>query len=349
VLLRNDGALPLDSKRLKSLAIIGADGDAYKNGGGSSNVQPYSLVTPRQGIATRAGAGVDVRYDAGDDPGRAADVARTADAAVVVVADTAGEGTDKPCLALDCGAGPGLKRDELIERVAEANDRTIVVLETAGPVLTPWRDKVEAIVEAWYPGSGGGAAIARVLFGDVDPGGRLPATFPDRARDLPTAGNRRRYPGVGGVVHYSEGIRVGYRDDLGPVPAFPFGYGLSYTRFAFSDLRVRHGDKSAAVSIAVRNVGRRAGIVVPQLYLELPSARSRVQPQHALKGFESVALRRGERTRVRFKLNARAFAYWNTRRDRWQIAPGCYEINVGRSSADFVANATIAMTGGRCP
>ena len=350
VLLQNiRHTLPLDSKRLKSLAVIGADGDAYKNGGGSSNVQPYSLVTPRQGIATRAGPGVDLRYDPGDDPARAAEAARTADAAVVVVADTAGEGADKPCLALDCGAGPGLKRDELIERVAAANDRTIVVLETAGPVLTPWRDKVEAIVEAWYPGSGGGAAIARVLFGDVDPGGRLPATFPDRARDLPTAGNRRRYPGVGDVVHYSEGIRVGYRNDLGPVPAFPFGDGLSYTRFAFSDLRVRHRDRSAVVSIAVRNVGRRAGIVVPQLYLQLPSARGRRQPQHALKGFESVALRRGQRTRVRFKLNARAFSYWNTRRDRWQIAPGCYEINVGRSSADFVANATIAMTGGRCP
>jgi beta-glucosidase len=350
VLLQNGGhALPLDEKRLQTLAVIGADADAYKNGGGSSNVQPYSLVTPRQGIATRAGPAVDVRYDPGDDPARAAEVARTADAAVVVVADTAGEGTDKPCLALDCGAAPGLKRDELIERVAAVNDRTIVVLETAGPVLTPWRDKVEAIAEAWYPGSGGGAAIARVLFGDVDPGGRLPATFPDRARDLPTAGNRRRYPGVGNVVHYSEGIRVGYRDDLGPVPAFPFGYGLSYTRFAFSDLRVRHGDKSAVASIAVRNVGRRAGVVVPQLYMELPSARGRVQPQHALKGFESVALRRGERTRVRFKLNARAFSYWNTRRDRWQIAPGCYEINVGRSSADFVANATIAMNGGRCP
>jgi beta-glucosidase len=350
VLLKNDGALPLKAAKLKSLAVIGADGDAYKNGGGSSNVQPYSLVTPRQGIVTRAGAGVNVRYDAGNDLARAAQVARSADAAVVVVADTAGEGTDKPCLALDCGAAPGLKRDELIERVAAANDRTIVVLETAGPVLTPWRNKVEGIVEAWYPGSGGGAAIARVLFGDVDPGGRLPATFPRRARDLPTAGNRRRYPGVGGKVHYSEGMLVGYRwyDHRGIAPAFSFGYGLSFTRFGFRDLRVRRHEGGAEVSIEVRNLGRRAGIAVPQLYLALPSARGRPQPPRALKGFESLALRRGGRARVYFRLSPRAFAYWSSRRDRWQVAPGCYGIEVGRSSRDIVLRRSISMRGGRC-
>jgi len=350
VLLSNDGALPLDSKGLNSLAVIGADGDAYKNGGGSSNVQPYSVVTPREGIATRAGAGVDVRYDPGDDPARAAALARTADAAVVVVADTAGEGADKPCLALDCGAGLGPKRDELIERVAAANDRTVVVLETAGPVLTSWRNEVEAVVEAWYPGSGGGAAIARVLFGDVDPGGRLPATFPRRAADLPTAGNRRRYPGVGDTVRYSEGMLVGYRwyDQRGVEPAFPFGHGLSYTRFDFRDLHVRRHGRGATVSITVRNVGRRAGVAVPQLYLGLPDARGRVQPPRQLKGFESVSLRRGRRARVRFALDARAFSYWNARRDRWQIAPGCYQVEVGRSSTDIVARATLAMRQGRC-
>ena len=351
VLLKNDGALPLDSARLDSLAVIGADGDAYKNGGGSSNVEPYSLVTPRAGIATRAGSGVDVRYDPGDDPARAAEVARGADAAVVVVADTAGEGADKPCLALDCGAPAGLKRDELIERVAAANKRTIVVLETAGPVLTPWRAKVEGIVEAWYPGSDGGAAIARVLFGDVDPGGRLPATFPRRERDLPTAGNRRRYPGIGNVVHYSEGVLVGYRwyDQGGIQPAFPFGHGLSYTRFAFRKLRVRRHGGGAEVAIDVVNVGRRSGIAVPQLYLGLPGARGRVQPPRQLKGFESVSLRRGRSARVRFHLDSRAFSYWSSRRDRWQVAPGCYRVLVGRSSRAIVAHATIAMRGGSCP
>ena len=133
------------------------------------------------------------------------------------------------------GRDGALRRDRLVERVAAANPHTTVVLETAGPVLTPWRDRVEGIVEAWYPGESGGPAIARVLFGDVDPGGRLPATFPRRERDLPTAGNPRRYPGVGDVVRYSEGVLVGYRwyDRRRIRPAFPFGFGLSYTRFGF--------------------------------------------------------------------------------------------------------------------
>ncbi len=340
VLLRNDGVLPLRAGRLRSLAVIGADGDAYKNGGGSSNVRPYSFVTPRQGIATRAGPNVDVRYDPGTDLTRAAAVARGADAAVVVVADVAGEEADKPCLALDCGAGAGLRRDRLVERVAAANKRTIVVLETAGPVLTPWRNKVEAIVEAWYPGSDGGTAIARVLFGDAEPGGRLPATFPARSRDLPTAGNRSRYPGVNGVVRYSERALVGYRwfDRRRIAPAFPFGHGLSYTRFAFRGLRVHeHG-----ASITVANVGRRTGIAVPQLYVGGPGG------PRALKGFDSVSLRPGRRARVRFPLDQRAFSFWNARKDRWQVARGCYTIEVGRSSRDIVARRKLALNGGRC-
>ncbi|MEA2401967.1 MAG: beta-glucosidase [Thermoleophilaceae bacterium] len=353
VLLENDGALPLDPARLKSLAVIGADGDVYKNGGGSSDVQPYSLVTPRAGIAARAGAGVDMRYDPGDDPRRAADVARGADAAVVVVADEAGEGADKSCLGLDCGAAAGLRRDELIDSVAAANHRTIVVLETAGPVLTPWRDRVEGIVESWYPGSAGGTAIARVLFGDVDPGGRLPATFPRRAQDLPTAGDPRRYPGVGDVVHYSEGVLVGYRwyDRRGIAPAFPFGHGLSYASFAFRRPRMRPAPRGlgARVSLEIVNTGRRTGVAVPQLYLGLPGARGRVQPPRQLKGFESVTLRPGRRARVHFRLGARAFSYWDVRRHRWQVAPGCYRMLLGRSSRRIVARATIAVRGARCP
>jgi beta-glucosidase len=340
VLLRNDGVLPLSPKRVKSIALIGADGDAYKNGGGSSNVQPYSLVTPRQGIVTRAGAGIDVRYDPGTDLAQAAAVARGADVAVVVVADTAGEAEDKPCLALDCGASTNLQRDRLIERVAAANKRTVVVLETAGPVLTPWRDEVRAIVEAWYPGSAGGAAIARVLFGDVDPGGRLPATFPARERDLPTAGKRSRYPGVNGVVLYSERGLVGYRWYQGrrPAPAFPFGHGLSYTRFAFRGLRVSKG----IASIVVANTGRRAGIAVPQLYVSAPGG------PRQLKGFESVALRPGHGKRVRFKFDARTFAHWDVRRDRWRIQPGCYRVEIGSSARAIVARRPLAVNGGRC-
>jgi beta-glucosidase len=350
VLLKNKGGLlPLNARKLKSLAIIGADADIYKNGGGSSNIQPYSFVTPRAGIAARAGSGVDVRYDPGDDLDRAASVARGADAAVVVVADTAGEGEDKPCLALDCGSVGKLKRDRLVERVAAANKRTVVVLETAGPVLTPWRGRVKGILEAWYPGSGGGAAIARVLFGDVDPGGRLPATFPRRARDLPTAGNARRYPGVNDVVHYTEGPLVGYRwyDQRHIAPAFPFGHGLSYTRFAFKHLQIDRVPV-ALVNFDVVNTGRRTGVAVPQVYVGLPGARGRVQPPRQLKAFDSVTLRRGGHAHMRFLLPSRAFSYWNSRRDRWVVAPGCYRVYVGSSSRDIALRGRVALHGGSC-
>jgi beta-glucosidase len=349
-LLKNDGALPLG--RLRSLAVIGAEADAYKSGYGSSTVHPYSYVTPRDGIARRAGAGVEVRYDPGHVPMRAAAAARGADAAVVVVADTAGEGEDKPCLALDCGSRLQLRRDELIEAVAAVNPRTIVVLETAGPVLTPWRSRVEAIVEAWYPGSAGGTAIARVLFGDVDPGGRLPATFPRSAADLPTAGDPRRYPGVKDVVRYSGRVLVGYRwfDQRGIRPAFPFGFGLSYTSFGFRGLRVRPDRRGvgARVSIEIVNTGDRTGVAVPQLYLGLPGARGRRQPPRQLKGFDAVRLRAGGRARVRFRLDRRAFAHWSARRHRWAVARGCYRVLVGASSRDILERATVPVGRAGC-
>ena len=343
VLLRNRGMLPLNASRLKSIAVIGAVADAYKGGGGSSAINPFSFSSPRTEIARRAGPGVQVRYDSGDDPARAAAVARGADVALVFASDTATEGVDKTSLATN--------DDDLVEAVAGANRKTTVVLETAGPVLTPWRDRVNAIVEAWYPGQAAGKAIARVLFGDVDPGGRLPATFPRRMQDVPTTGDRESYPGLIEVKH-KEGVFVGYRhyDQRGLDPAYPFGHGLSYTSFAYRGLRIRKGrGNTAAVSVEVRNTGRRAGREVAQLYLGLPDVGSIKQPPRALKGARKLTLRPGQRRRVGFRLDARALSYWHEGSRSWRVAAGCYGVQVGRSSRDIRQRGVLAVGTSSCP
>jgi beta-glucosidase len=358
-LLRNRHAvLPLRPAKVKKIALIGSDAEKFKSGGGSSNVTPLATVNARQGIEGRAGSRMQVTYDNTDDPEHSAQTAKDADVAVVVVSDTATEGEDAPCIAIDCTDDKvvvglttmdGKKRnlDEVITAVAKANKRTVVVMETSGPVLTPWRGLVAGIVEAWYPGEYGGAAIARVLFGDVDPGGRLPATFPQREADLPTAGDPLSYPGVNNTVVYKEGVFVGYRwfDARHLKPAYPFGFGMSYTRFRYSGLRIK-GNKVSAV---VRNVGRRTGSDVVQLYIHMPHPSKDVrQPPRQLKGFRKLTLRRGQAKRVVFTLKSRSFSYWDVSRHDWAIAPGCYRIYVGRSSRDLKLGGKRALAGGSC-
>jgi beta-glucosidase len=358
-LLRNRHAvLPLRPAKVKKIALIGSDAEKFKSGGGSSNVTPLATVNARQGIEGRAGSQMQVTYDNTDDPEHSAQTAKDADVAVVVVSDTATEGEDAPCIAIDCTDDKvvvglttmdGKKRnlDEVITAVAKANKRTVVVMETSGPVLTPWRGLVAGIVEAWYPGEYGGAAIARVLFGDVDPGGRLPATFPQREADLPTAGDPLSYPGVNNTVVYKEGVFVGYRwfDARHLKPAYPFGFGMSYTRFRYSGLRIK-GNKVSAV---VRNVGRRTGSDVVQLYIHMPHPSKDVrQPPRQLKGFRKLTLRRGQAKRVVFTLKSRSFSYWDVSRHDWTIAPGCYRIYVGRSSRDLKLGGKRALAGGSC-
>jgi beta-glucosidase len=221
--------------------------------------------------------------------------------------------------------------------VAAANPNTIVVLETGGPVLTPWRDRVRGLLEAWYPGQDGGPAIARVLFGDTDPGGRLPATFPRSEDDEPTAGDPEKYPGVAETVKYKEGVLVGYRwfDAHGLEPVYPFGFGHSYTTFAYRDLRVASAGDGLTVTAEVANTGTREGVAVPQLYVGLPSpGPGVVQPPRQLRGFAKLVLRPGERRRVTFALDDRALSYWDTGANGWRVAPGCYAIEVGSSSRD---------------
>jgi beta-glucosidase len=333
--------LPLSAP--KKIAVIGAPATTFVTGGGSGNVKPFAFHDPLTAIRARA-HGSKLVYDDGSDAARAAADAKAADVAIVFAADYDSEGTDRSCLTLECPNVYG-DQDGLIERVAAAQPNTVVVLETGGPVLTPWRDKVAALLEAWYPGESGGSAIARVLFGDTDPGGRLPATFPRSEADLPTAGDPEAYPGVGEVETYKEGLLVGYRfyDAKNKAPAYAFGFGRSYTRFRYSRLALRRRGNSVRVALTVRNVGGRAGWAVPQVYVAMPAAAG--EPPRQLKGFVKLRLDRGEAQRVQLQLGARAYSRWD---GGWKITPGCYTVLAGSNSRALPLARRIALAGGTC-
>jgi beta-glucosidase len=366
LLQNNDNVLPLGGSNLSSIAVIGSTADEYTRGSGSSEVSPTDVVNPLQAIEAQAPKGVSVVYNDGLLPSQAAEVAAKASVAVVFVRDSETEGSDKLCMSLDCPSlglpdlnnlmdeqvtiGP---QDQMIEAVAEANPNTIVVMETGGPVLTPWRNLVKGVLEAWYPGQEGGSAIASVLFGDSDPGGRLPVTFPASPSQEPTFGNLNAYPGLVDV-DYAEGVFIGYRwfDEHGYTPAYPFGSGLSYTTFSYHDLSITPGgagpDGVATVTMQVTNTGSRSGDAVPELYLSLPSQPGVPQPPLQLKGYQKVDLAPGQTATVSFPLNDRSFAYWDTGANNWKVAPGCYGVNVGSSSADLPLTGTIARLGASC-
>ena len=353
-LLTNKGdRLPLDATKLKTIAVIGSDASKFKTGGGSGAVTPFAFETPLDAITKRAGQGVKVTYDDGSDSARAAELAKTSDATILFAGDYQSEGADKRCLSLECPTYNG-DQDALIDAVAAAQPNTVLVLETGGPVLTPWRDKVAALVEAWYPGQQGGPAIARVLFGDTDPGGRLPVTFPQSEADEPTAGDLEKYPGTGETVAYKEGVLVGYRwwDANNLTPAFAFGQGLSYTTFAFRHLRVASdvgGTLPLSVSLDVTNTGKRTGVAVPQLYAGLPQpAPGVIQPPRQLRGMQKLELKPGETRRVRFTLDQRALSYWDVNSDGWQVAPGCYALMTGSSSRDITNRVVVGVDGATC-
>jgi len=264
----------------------------------------------------------------------AAAAAQSAQVAVVFAGMFESEGYDQPNLGLSAAD------NQLISAVAAANPHTIVVLNTGGPVLMPWLDKVAGVVEAWYPGQKDGSAIASVLFGDTDPGGKLPVTFPASASQ-PLSADQARFPGTGGNVHYSEGLDIGYKwyAARGLTPLFPFGYGLSYTTFGFSGLSVTPASGTpdpnnnpnqvvATVQAQVTNTGSRAGAEVAQLYLGDPSSTG--EPARQLRGFQRVQLAPGQSAQVSFGLTAQDLAYWN---NSWTVASGTYKVWVGDSSA----------------
>ncbi len=386
MLLENNGVLPIDPAKVHSIAVIGPAANQYIHGNGSSEVTPYLKTTALAGIEARAAqAHIPVTYNDGTLVTTAEEAAKSASLAVVVVADTESEGVDKPCMSLtpQCSGGQATPpdpestqldfgdQDELIEKVAAVNPNTVVVMETGAPVLTPWRSQVAGLLEAWYPGEDGGTAIAHVLFGDVDPGGRLPATFPRAESDIPTAsGGASRYPGVPEPLEaecevqatvpcpyfqedYSEGVFVGYRwyEQQHIEPAFPFGFGLSYTQFRFSGLKVRRGhgsEPSAEVSVTVKNTGTRTGWSVPELYVALASTAEAPEPPLQLRGFQKLQLAPHHSARVTFPLDGRSFSYWSDAANAWQVAPGCDEIEVGPSSQELPLQSTIGMGRAKC-
>ncbi len=263
--------------------------------------------------------------------------ARRSSVAVVFASDFETEGTDLP------GIGLPASQNKLISAVAAANPDTVVVLNSGSAVTMPWLAKVKGVVEAWYPGQDDGDEIAAVLFGDVNPSGKLPVTFPKSLAQVP-ASTKRQWPGVGGKVHYSEGVLVGYRwySTRHLTPMFPFGYGLSYTTFAFGHLTVRPGRHGElVVRASVTNTGARPGADVAQLYVGDPAPTG--EPAEQLKGYQRVELRPGQTRRVSFVLDRGAFAWWNPKTSGWTVSPGAYRLMVGDSSASLPLTAHITV------
>ncbi len=340
LLKNNGGVLPLTSAD-KSVAVIGADASSspLTAGGGSAGVTSTGTVTPLQGITAAAPSGVTVSYNDGSSDSSAASLAASSSVAVVFASNSESEGSDLPQIDLSSA------ENSLISAVAAANPHTIVVLNTGSAVTMPWLSSVAGVLEAWYPGQQDGTAIAALLFGTADPSGHLTVTFPQSLSQVP-ASTAAQWPGTGGTVQYSEGIDVGYRwyDAQGLTPLFPFGYGLSYTTFSFSNLKVTALPKggAATVTATVTNTGSRAGADVAQLYVTDPAAAG--EPPRQLEGFARVNLAPGASQTVSFPLTQRNLSYWNTGSNAWATATGSYGIEVGDSDGHLPLSGTLAVT-----
>ncbi len=355
VLLKNSARILPLKNNLKRVALIGGYADkGVMAGGGSSVVYPAGgnampdlepkswpgpimifPSSPLKAIQERL-PGAVVSYHDGADRAGAARLARDSDVVVVFATQWTGEGMDVPNLSL-----PG-KQDELIEAVAAANPATVVVLETGGPVTMPWLPKVGAVLEAWYPGTSGGEAIASVLFGEVNPSGHLPVTFPASESQLPRP-VLDGYPHEDGKrfdVDYHEGAAVGYKwfDRKGLTPLFPFGHGLSYSEFTLSGLAAGVKDGVLQASFTVKNVGQAAGKEVAQVYVA--PLKTRWEAPKRLVGFQKLDVKPGEAAHASIRVDPRLLAMFDSATKTWKVAKGDYEVILAASAADDKAVRT---------
>lgn len=348
VLLKNDNnILPLDAGNIKSIAVIGENAVRLQAAGGwSSGIKALYEITPLQGILNRAGKSVNITFSEGyqKDGGtgladRAVAAARSADVVIYIggLNHDSGfdcEGSDRADMKLPYG------QDELIQKIVAANPKTIVILEGTMAEMDSWLPKVPAVLQGWYLGTEGGNALARVLFGDVNPSGKLPCTFPEKLSDTPAANfGKYAYPGTNGTVTYAEGLLVGYRwyDTKNIKPQFPFGFGLSYTTFKYSDLKLIEGDGAnqlVIVQFRVKNTGARDGAEIAQLYVHQENP-SLPRPEKELKGFKKIFLKAGETQTISIPLNPAAFSFYDPTQKKWVAEKDNFKIMIGSSSRDI--------------
>jgi beta-glucosidase len=375
VLLRNENSqLPLDAANLQNIAVIGLHADVGMiSGGGSAQVDPpggNAIMPPGQG-ATHWGEHIwfptsplkaikekapnaNVEFNSGSDPDAAAALAKKSDVAIVFAYQWESEGMDLPNLTLP------ENQDELIAKVAAANPRTIVVLETGSPVTMPWVDQVSGILEAWYAGEKGADAVANVLFGEVNPSAKLPITFPKSVADLPhptivqpPPASQPNFSGLKGwisilkglppfQVYYNEGVKVGYKwyDAEDKPVLFPFGYGLSYTTYDYSGLNVTHRN-GVDVTFTVKNTGHRTGAEVAEVYAALPAGAG--EPPKRLIGWSKVELAPGESKEVSVEVPQEYLSIFDVAKDGWKLVPGEYNIMVGGSSQSLPLKTSLHL------
>jgi beta-glucosidase len=375
VLLKNDqNLLPLDASILRSIAVIGAHSDVGMiSGGGSAQVDPpggnaimppgkgrthwqdhiWFPTSPLKAIKAKASS-ANVQYDPGTDPSAAADLAKSADVAIVFAVQWESEGMDLESLALPDN------QDALIAKVAAANPHTIVVIESGGPVTMPWVDQVSGILEAWFAGSRGAEAVANLLFGAVNPNAKLPMTFPRSEADLPHPtivkppahsttrdGDNEAWKRIAAglpafQVTYDEGVKVGYKwyDAENKQVLFPFGHGLSYTTYEYSGLKVTPGEK-VSVAFTVKNSGTRAGAEIAQVYAALPASAS--QPPKRLVGWSKVKLNAGESKEVTVEIDPLYLSIFNVEKNGWERVAGDYVFMAGGSSQSLPLKETASL------